>query len=455
MSQLHVVILAAGQGKRMRSGLPKVLHQIGGQALLAHVVKSAGALEPEAIHVVYGHGGEQVRDALSQMKLHWAEQAERRGTGHAVAQALPAIADDAAVLVLYGDVPLVRPDTLRPVLEAARRGEVGLLSVMLDDPSGYGRIVRDPDGRVRSIVEDKDATADELAIREGNTGILAAPAARLKAWLSEVKDDNAQGEYYLTDVIGLAVSEGETVSVSKAPTPVEVMGVNDRVQLAELERAYQRRRVEELMLGGATLRDPARVDVRGEVNVGQDVTIDVNVILEGKVTLGDGVQVGPNTVIRDATIEAGAKVHANCVIEQAHVGPASQIGPYARLRPGADLADNVRIGNFVEVKNSRFGSGSKSNHLTYIGDTDVGEAVNVGAGTIVCNYDGVNKHRTVIGDRAFIGSGVELVAPVTVREGATIGAGSTITAEAPADKLTVARARQATLDGWRRPVKKG
>lgn len=455
MSQLHVVILAAGQGKRMRSGLPKVLHQIGGQALLAHVVKSAGALEPEAIHVVYGHGGEQVRDALSQMKLHWAEQAERRGTGHAVAQALPAIADDAAVLVLYGDVPLVRPDTLRPVLEAARRGEVGLLSVMLDDPNGYGRIVRDPDGRVRSIVEDKDATADELAIREGNTGILAAPAARLKAWLSEVKDDNAQGEYYLTDVIGLAVSEGETVSVSKAPTPVEVMGVNDRVQLAELERAYQRRRVEELMLGGATLRDPARVDVRGEVNVGQDVTIDVNVILEGKVTLGDGVQVGPNTVIRDATIEAGAKVHANCVIEQAHVGPASQIGPYARLRPGADLADNVRIGNFVEVKNSRFGSGSKSNHLTYIGDTDVGEAVNVGAGTIVCNYDGVNKHRTVIGDRAFIGSGVELVAPVTVREGATIGAGSTITAEAPADKLTVARARQATLDGWRRPVKKG
>ncbi|MGI9335408.1 MAG: bifunctional UDP-N-acetylglucosamine diphosphorylase/glucosamine-1-phosphate N-acetyltransferase GlmU, partial [Gammaproteobacteria bacterium] len=287
-----------------------------------------------------------------------------------------------------------------------------------------------------------------------NTGILAAPAARLKAWLGAIKDDNAQGEFYLTDVIGLAVAQGASVSVARAPTPVEVMGVNDRVQLAELERAYQRRRAEELMLGGATLRDPARVDVRGEVSVGRDVIIDVNVILEGKVVLGDGVQVGPNTVIRNAEIEAGTVVLAHCTIEDSHIGPGCQIGPFARLRPGVQLAENVRVGNFVEIKNSRLGAGSKSNHLTYIGDTHVGDAVNVGAGTIVCNYDGANKHRTVIGDRAFIGSGVELVAPVTVREGATIAAGSTITSDAPPDKLTIARARQTTLDGWRRPVKK-
>ena len=449
---LEIIILAAGQGTRMRSQRPKVLHTLAGRSLLAHVLATARALEPSAIHVVYGHGGEAVPSAFPDAGVNWVLQGRQLGTGHAVDQAIGAVHDGAQVLVLYGDVPLVTRDTLLPLLAAAASG-VGLLTVSLADPRGYGRIIRDESGAVRAIVEHKDATPEQLAIREGNTGILVAPASKLRAWLTVLDNDNAQAEYYLTDVIAMAVAEGRTVAGVPAHDPEEVLGVNDRRQLAQLERAFQRRQANALLDAGATLADPARFDLRGSVAVGQDVFIDVGVVCEGRVVLGDGVRIGANCVLCDVEIGAGTEVLPMSVVESARIGADCAIGPYARIRPGTEVEQGARVGNFVEVKNSRIGVGSKVSHLSYIGDTDMGADVNIGAGTITCNYDGANKYRTVIGDRAFIGSDTQLVAPVRIGDGATIGAGSTITKDAPDDELTLSRNKQQTFPGWQRPVK--
>ena len=451
---LSVVILAAGQGKRMKSDLPKVLQPVAGRPMLDHVIRCAAGLEPDAIHVVYGHGGERVREALAAAPVAWVLQAEQHGTGHAVMQAAPAIPDDHTVLVLYGDVPLTQAATLRALLDRAGRSSLAILSVRLPDPIGYGRVLRDNAGSVYRIVEQKDATRKELAVDEVNTGLMAAPAGRLKGWLARLSNDNAQGEYYLTDVVAMAVRDGVKVEAVVAPTTAEVLGVNDKLQLAQVEAEYRRMRAGQLMLDGVTVADPARLDVRGEVEHGRDVFLDVNVVLEGRVTLGDRARIGPNVVLRDCEIGADTVVHPNCVLEKSVIGSQCSIGPFARLRPGNRLADGVHIGNFVEAKNSEIGEGSKANHLSYLGDTTVGRKVNVGAGTITCNYDGANKHRTDIGDGAFIGSGTMLVAPVSVGEQATIGAGSTITRDAPAGKLTLERSKQVSLDGWKRPVKK-
>jgi bifunctional UDP-N-acetylglucosamine pyrophosphorylase/glucosamine-1-phosphate N-acetyltransferase len=453
-SPLSIVILAAGQGKRMKSDLPKVLQPLAGVPLLAHVIAAARGLDAAAIHVVYGHGGEQVRQALSHEPLHWALQAEQLGTGHAVAQAMPGIPDDHQVLVLYGDVPLIQPTTLQQVIEHSNDGSMGLLTVALADPAGYGRIVRDNTGRVVRIVEQKDANTKERAINEVNTGLMAAPAKLLRKWLAALKNDNSQREYYLTDIIVMAVREGLTIGAVIAPTATEVLGVNDKVQLAQLEGALRAQRANKLMLDGVTLADPARLDIRGEVTVGRDVFIDVNAVLVGKVVLGDRVKIGPNCYLRDCQIEADTEIHPNCVIDRACIGPRNSIGPFARIRPESVLEEDVHIGNFVEVKKSHIGAGSKANHLTYLGDASVGSKVNVGAGTITVNYDGVNKWRTEIGDGAFVGSGSMLIAPVKVGENANTGAGSTITKDAPAGKLTLARARQVTLEDWKRPQKK-
>ena len=453
MSELHVIVLAAGQGTRMRSDLVKVLHPLAGRPMLHFPLAAAERLAPTRIHVVHGHGGGQVRAALVGRDVTWVEQDRQLGTGHAVEQAMPGVPDDATVLVLCGDVPLLRPETARAAVDAARGGGLALVTVTLDDPSGYGRIVRAADGSVTRIVEHRDASAEELEIREGNTGILAGAARALRRWLAALDRDNAQGELYLTDVVAKAVADGVAVAAVAAGRPEEVLGVNDRVQLADVERLYQRREAERLMRDGASLADPARVDVRGRVRVGADVWLDVNVVLEGEVSLGDGARVGPNAVLRDCTIGAGAEILANTLVDGADVGPGARVGPFARLRPGTRLAEGVHVGNFVEVKNASLGPGSKANHLTYLGDADIGRDVNVGAGTITCNYDGAGKHRTVIGDRAFIGSGVELVAPVTVHADATIGAGSTISKDAPEGQLTVSRSRQSTVPGWRRPRK--
>ncbi len=452
--KLGIVILAAGQGTRMRSSMPKVLHGLAGLPLLQHVVNAARQLEPERCVVVYGHGGERVRDALAGQQLVWVEQAQQRGTGHAVMQAMPALADTERVLVLYGDVPLIRPETLDTLIEVAAAGPLALLSLELDDPSGYGRVLRDPAGRVLRIVEQKDASPEELEVRECNTGILCADTAQLRFWLDRIGDDNAQGEYYLTDIVGLAAADGAEVAAVIARDSQEVTGVNDRVQLAALERNLQRARAEHLMRAGVTLLDPARFDLRGTLRAGQDLVIDVNVVLEGAVSLGDGVQIGANTVIRNSEIGPGVEIRENCVIEDARIGAGSRIGPFARIRPDTDLGEQVHIGNFVEIKKTQVGFGSKINHLSYVGDTSVGSRVNIGAGTITCNYDGANKHRTLIGDGAFIGSDTQLVAPVEVGAGATIGAGSTITRNAPANKLTLSRPRQMSVDAWQRPVKK-
>ncbi|MDE2306350.1 MAG: bifunctional UDP-N-acetylglucosamine diphosphorylase/glucosamine-1-phosphate N-acetyltransferase GlmU [Gammaproteobacteria bacterium] len=449
---LSVVILAAGQGRRMNSDLPKVLQPLAGAPLLRHVVDAARRLEPASIHVVHGHGAERVRAALPDPDLDWVLQAEQRGTGHAVLQALPRVPAGHRLLVLYGDVPLVGDETLRRLADdegAALR----ILTVVLDAPRGYGRILRDPAGRVRGIVEERDATAEQRALCEVNTGLLSAPAERLGAWLAQVRADNAQGEYYLTDVVALAAAGGEAVAAVVAQSPVEVMGVNDKIQLAEAEAALRRQRARALMEAGATLADPARIDLRGEVRVGRDVQIDVNVVFEGQVTLGDRVSIGPNCLLRDVSVGANTRVYANSVLEEAIVGADCRVGPFARLRPGAHLRDQVHVGNFVEVKNSELGEGSKANHLTYLGDARVGREVNVGAGTITCNYDGQNKWPTEIGDRAFIGSGAMLVAPVRVGAEATIGAGSTVTANAPAGQLTLTRAKQISVESWRRPDK--
>ncbi|MFT3906629.1 MAG: bifunctional UDP-N-acetylglucosamine diphosphorylase/glucosamine-1-phosphate N-acetyltransferase GlmU [Steroidobacteraceae bacterium] len=456
---LSVVILAAGQGKRMKSALPKVLQPLAGEPLLAHVLRSAGQLAADGIHVVYGHGGEAVRAAFAggtqaEANCRWVLQAEQLGTGHAVAQALPAIPDEHRVLMLYGDVPLIRAATLQALIELAGTDSLALLTVQLANPTGYGRIVRDAAGQVRRIVEQKDADAAQLVIREGNTGVLVAPAGRLKRWISQLNSANAQREYYLTDVIAMAVRDGVAVKPLVAASESEVLGVNDKLQLAALEAEYRALRARELMLAGVTIIDPARIDLRGAIEVGGDVVLDVNVVLEGPVRLGDRVRVGANSVITASAIGADTVIKPNCVLERVTVGANCQIGPFARLRPDSDLADDVHIGNFVEVKKTRVGRGSKANHLTYLGDAVVGAGVNIGAGTITCNYDGVNKSRTEIGDGAFIGSGSMLVAPLNIGAGATIGAGSTITRPAPEGKLTLTRGKQLTIDGWQRPRKR-
>ncbi len=449
---LHVVILAAGEGKRMKSALPKVLLPVAARPMLAHVIDTARALQPAGIHVVYGNRGDQVRAAFAgQPDLAWAEQAQQLGTGHAVQQALPAIPDDARVLVLYGDVPLITAGTLRRLL--AEQGALAVLAADLADPTGYGRIVRDASGHVARIVEHKDADAEQRRIGLVNTGVIACDAGRLRTWLSALRNDNAQGEYYLTDVFEQAAAEYCAAEVVVVDDPVETEGANDPWQLAQLERAFQQRQVRALCAQGVRVADPARLDIRGRVTAGSDVEIDVDVVLEGDVVLGDGVSVGPFCRLRDVHLAAGTIVRAHCDLEGARSDGAATIGPFARLRPGTVLADGVHVGNFVETKNTAMGPGSKANHLTYLGDANIGGKVNIGAGTITCNYDGVHKSTTTIGDGAFIGSNSSLVAPVTIGRDATIGAGSVITRDAPDAKLTVGRARQETIDGWKRPRK--
>jgi bifunctional UDP-N-acetylglucosamine pyrophosphorylase/glucosamine-1-phosphate N-acetyltransferase len=451
--QLSVVILAAGQGKRMNSDLPKVLQPLAGRPLLGHVIDTARKLKPAEVYVVYGHGGAQVQSAMASEPVDWVLQADQLGTGHAVMQAMCVIPDDHLVLVLYGDVPLIRAASLEKLLAVANEGALAVLTVTLDQPFGYGRIVRGPGARVSAIVEQKDASSDELGIREVNSGLMAAPAGRLRDWLLGLGRNNSQREYYLTDVVAGAVQAGNRVEAVEIPDAAEVAGVNDKIQLARVEALHRRMRAEELMLAGATLADPARIDVRGEVEVGRDVFIDVNVVLAGKVQLAAGVSVGPHCVITDSRIGAQTVLNAGSIVERAVIGANCRIGPFARIRPDSVLANDVHIGNFVEIKSSEIGERSKANHLTYVGDCRVGEDVNVGAGTITCNYDGKNKWATVIEDRAFIGSGSMLVAPVRIGADATIGAGSTITETAPAGELTLTRARQATIQGWKRPPK--
>lgn len=450
---LSVVILAAGEGKRMKSALPKVLQPLAGRPLLKHVIDTARSLVPATLQVVYGHGGEAVRAALAAESVAWTLQAERLGTGHAVAQALPGIPDDNLVLVLYGDVPLIGRATLAALLALAGPRRLALLTARLENPEGYGRIVRNARGLVQKIVEEADATPRQRAIHECNTGVLAAPAHLLRGWLARLTTDNARGEYYLTDVIALAVRDRVAVRPLLTGTAAEALGVNDKAQLAQLEAQCRARAAQELLAAGVTLADPARVDVRGTLVVGQDVFIDVNVVFEGRVVLGDGARIGAGCVVRNSEVGARTEVFPHCVIDQAVIGPECNIGPFARFRPSSTLAAGVHIGNFVEVKNSQLGAGSKANHLSYVGDAELGRGVNIGAGTIVANYDGAVKHRTVIGDDVHTGSNSVLVAPITVGAGATIAAGSTVTHAVPAGKLTVARARQVTVDGWHRPVK--
>ena len=450
---LDVIVLAAGQGKRMRSDLPKVLHPIAGRPLLAHVLDAARALAPRKTIVVHGHGAEKVRAAFADAGVEWVLQAEQLGTGHAVQQAMPHVKGDAEVLILYGDVPLVRAESLKRLVKAAGEG-VAVMTTELADPKGYGRIVRNARDGVERIVEEKDASDRERAIREINTGFMALGSKRLAAWLGRIGNRNAQKEYYLTDVVTLAVKDGVRVGAVKVADASEVSGVNSRAELAALERAWQRSHARRLMDAGVSLADPARIDVRGELACGRDVAIDVNCVFEGEVRLGDGVRVGPNCVLRDVTIGAGSEVLAFSHLDHAEVGARCRVGPYARLRPGASLAEDVHIGNFVEVKASRIGVASKVNHLSYIGDSELGTRVNVGAGTITCNYDGVAKHRTVIEDDCFIGSDATLVAPVRIAKGSYIGAGSTISKDTPAGQLTVGRARQVSIPGWKPPKKK-
>ena len=449
---LDIVILAAGQGTRMRSALPKVLHPVAGQSMLGHVIATARQLSPDRIHVVIGHGADEVRQRLAADDLNFVVQAEQLGTGHAVAQALPALSAE-RVLILYGDVPLIEVATLERLLHKVGAQQIALLTVNLDDPTGYGRIVRDDQGVVQAIVEHKDASAEQKLITEGNTGILAVPGERLGDWLGRLSNSNAQGEYYLTDVIAMAVADGLAVATEQPLDAMEVQGANDRRQLAELERHYQLRAAHRLMAQGVTLRDPARFDLRGEVTVGRDVLIDINVILEGKVVIEDGVEIGPNCVIRDSTLRRGAVIKANSHLEGAELGEGADCGPFARLRPGAVLGAKAHVGNFVEVKNSQLGEGAKAGHLAYLGDADIGSRTNIGAGTITCNYDGANKFRTVLGEDVFIGSNSSLVAPVSLGDGATTGAGSVITADVPAGTLALGRARQTLIEGWQRPQK--
>ncbi|GAB4062252.1 bifunctional UDP-N-acetylglucosamine diphosphorylase/glucosamine-1-phosphate N-acetyltransferase GlmU [Uliginosibacterium sediminicola] len=451
---MQVIILAAGQGKRMHSRLPKVLQPIAGQAMLKHVINTARALQPESICVVFGHGGDQVRAALPDADLAWAEQAQQLGTGHAVQQAMPHIADHGLALILYGDVPLTRADTLSGLVQASAGEHLALLTVTLEEPKGYGRIVRDDAGKVLAIVEEKDASPAQREICEVNTGILCVPVARLRGWLARLSNNNAQGEYYLTDIIAMAVADGVQVKTSQPAAVWETLGVNNKQQLAELERIHQRNIANRLLEGGVTLIDPARIDVRGELRCANDVEIDVGCIFEGTVELGEGVRIGAYCVLRNVSIAAGTQLSPFCHLDGAQVDTHCSIGPFARLRPGTQLGQDVHVGNFVEIKNSHLGDGTKAGHLAYVGDAEVGREVNIGAGVITANYDGVNKHRTLIGDQAFIGSDSQLIAPVSIGEGAFIAAGSTISRNAPEKELTLSRARQVTLPGWKRPVKK-
>jgi bifunctional UDP-N-acetylglucosamine pyrophosphorylase / glucosamine-1-phosphate N-acetyltransferase len=451
--QLSVVILAAGQGKRMNSDLPKVLQPLAGQPLLQHVLSAAQSLTPSHIYVVYGHGGVQVQTALAHEAVEWILQADQLGTGHAVMQAMGVIPDDHTVLVLYGDVPLIGTSSLSKLVAAAAEGALAVLSVAAADATGYGRIVRDAQGGVVAIVEHKDADPAQLKISEVNSGLMAAPAGRLRDWLLGLGKDNTQREYFLTDVVAGAAKSGTRVEAIPAASALEVAGVNDKIQLAQVEAGYRRLRAEGLMLAGATLADPARIDIRGEIEVGRDVFIDVNAVLIGKVRLAAGVKVGPNCVIANSSIGEGTEILANSMLDHAIVAQNCRIGPFARLRPGTVMHAEVHIGNFVEVKNTEIGTGSKANHLAYLGDSRVGKNVNVGAGSITCNYDGVNKWPTLIEDGAFIGSGSMLVAPVRIGVGATIGAGSTITASTPDGKLVLERSKQTTIEGWTRPRK--
>ena len=450
---LDVVILAAGQGTRMKSALPKVLHPLAGKPMLQHVIDAAGALEPQALHIVIGHGADRVRNGVSAERVSWVLQAEQLGTGHAVQQTVPGLAQTGTTLILYGDVPLIGQRSLRLLLDAVAAGAVGLLTVDLAEPAGYGRILRDAEGSVRAIVEHKDASIEERAIREVNTGIMAVPTKQLRGWLARLQNNNAQREYYLTDIIAMATADGVRVDAIAASTEAEVAGVNDRAQLAALERTAQSMRARELMLAGVTLQDPARIDVRGVLRHGTDVIIDVNVIFEGETTLGNNVSIGAGCVLKNAHIGDGVTIHPHCVIEGAHVGAGCSVGPFARLRPGTRMAEGAKIGNFVETKKADIGAHSKISHLSYVGDAVLGEDVNVGAGTITCNYDGVKKFETRIGDGAFIGSNTALVAPVSVGARATVGAGSVITSAVPDDTLAVARGKQRNIDGWKRPEK--
>ncbi|MCC8628237.1 bifunctional UDP-N-acetylglucosamine diphosphorylase/glucosamine-1-phosphate N-acetyltransferase GlmU [Xanthomonas vesicatoria] len=450
---LHVVILAAGEGKRMRSSLPKVLQPLAGQPMLAHVIATARQLQPAAVHIVYGHGGDQVRAAFAgQADLQWAEQQQQLGTGHAVQQAMDAIPDAATVLVLYGDVPLIQSESLLQLLHAP--GRMAVLVAELANPTGYGRILRDAEGKVAAIIEQKDANDEQRRIRTINTGILTAESTALRRWLGGLSNNNAQGEFYLTDVFASAAADFTPADMVHVADPQEVEGANDPWQLAQLERAWQLRAARALCLQGVRMADPARVEQRGTVQVGRDVQLDIDVILEGDVTLGDGVVIGPFVRLRDVTLGAGTQVRAHCDLDGVVTEGAVQIGPFARLRPGTVLADGVHIGNFVETKKVTMGVGSKANHLTYLGDAVIGSKVNIGAGTITCNYDGVNKSQTTIGDNAFVGSNSALVAPIEVGANATIGAGSVITRDAPAGQLSVARPRQTVIEGWERPTKK-
>ena len=452
VKKLEVVILAAGQGTRMKSALPKVLHPVAGKPLLEHVVMTARQLDPRAIHVVVGHGAEQVRAALARYPLNWVLQAQQLGTGHAVAQALPAIAPDSTVLILYGDVPLTGLPTLEQLVELAKGGPA-LLTATLQDPRGYGRILRDSTNALIGVVEDKDASEDERKIREVNTGLLAAPCSDLQKYLPRVGNSNRQGEYYLPDILGLAVAEGKSVATCEAASEMEILGVNDRVQLNQVEREYQRRQAAALLLQGVSIADIARLDIRGELICGKEVAIDVNVLFEGSVFLGDGVSIGANCVLRDVHVEQGAIIHPMSHLQEAVVGKDCNVGPFARLRPGTVLQEGSRIGNFVETKKASIGRGSKVNHLSYIGDCDMGADVNVGAGTITCNYDGAEKHKTEIGSGVFIGSNSTLVAPLRIEEQGFVGAGSTITSTVGAKDLAVGRARQRNIHGWSRPRK--
>ncbi|WP_291990106.1 bifunctional UDP-N-acetylglucosamine diphosphorylase/glucosamine-1-phosphate N-acetyltransferase GlmU [Candidatus Accumulibacter sp. ACC007] len=449
---MNIVILAAGQGKRMHSNLPKVLHPVAGKALVAHVIDAARSLVPQTICLVYGHGGDAVRTSVDAPDLHWVVQEPQLGTGHAVMQAVPQLSAAETTLVLYGDVPLIQAETLRKLVHAAR-GALAILTVELADPTGYGRIVHNAAGEVVRIVEQKDATAEERSIREVNTGIIALPTARLAEWLGRLSNDNAQQEYYLTDIVGMAVADGVPIRTTQPQGEWEVLGVNSKVQLAELERVAQRQTAERLMEQGVRLADPARIDVRGELLCGRDVFIDVNCVFEGRVVLEEAVDIGPCCVLKNASIGAGSRLAAFSHIEDAIVGPDGVIGPFARLRPGTELGAGVHVGNFVELKNTKVAAQSKANHLAYVGDAIIGSRVNIGAGTITCNYDGANKFKTIIEDDAFIGSDTQLVAPVTVGRGATLGAGTTLTKDAPPDTLTISRARQVSISGWKRPQK--
>lgn len=449
-----VVVLAAGKGTRMKSSLPKVLHKVGGVPMVQRIINTVEQMQASAVHLVYGHGGDQLQAEVSGQNLNWCLQAEQLGTGHAVQQAAPHVKDDEDVLVLVGDAPLIRQQTLERLVKVKADCDLALLTVELDDPTGMGRIVRNEQGNISAIVEHKDATDAQREIREINTGMMMMNGGDLKRWLSELSNDNAQGEYYLTDVIAMAAAQGKVIQAAQPDEVAETEGVNNRVHLTKLERVLQRWQAEALMHGGATLADPARVDIRGKVQTGSDVFIDINAVFEGKVVLGNNVSIGPNCILRNCTVADNAVIEANSIVEDAQVGEACTVGPYARLRPGAVLHTKAKVGNFVEIKKAILGEGAKANHLTYLGDAEIGAGANIGAGTITCNYDGVNKSKTLIGKHAFIGSNSSLVAPVSVGDNATVGAGSVVTTDVEDDALTVARARQRNIANWPRPTKK-